>query len=103
MRYTSTRERKFRPDAGDKTVVMRTHNHLLGHVEGCDGLKTGYITQAGFSIAVTASRHGQRIVVIVLDSIDLKTRDNKAKELVAKGFAVLDTSGVAASPSAHAP
>jgi len=101
LRYTSTRERPFRPNAGDKTIIMRTHNHLLGHVEGCDGLKTGYITQAGFSIAVTASRHGQRIVAIVLDSIDLKTRDNKAKELVAKGFAVLDPTTAAASHSAQ--
>src|SRR5437879_5144920 len=101
LRYTSTRERPFRPNAGDKTIIMRTHNHLLGHVEGCDGLKTGYITQAGFSIAVTASRHGQRIVAIVLDSIDLKTRDNKAKELVAKGFAVLDPAAAAASHSAQ--
>jgi len=76
---------------------MRTHNHLLGHVEGCDGLKTGYIAQAGFSIAVTASRHDHRIIVIVLDSGDLRTRDNKAKELIAKGFAALDP--LAASPA----
>jgi len=101
LRYTSTRERPFRPNAGDKTIIMRTHNHLLGHVEGCDGLKTGYITQAGFSIAVTASRHGQRIVAIVLDSIDLKTRDNKAKELVAKGFAVLEPTAGPVSHSAQ--
>src|SRR5438445_5279793 len=90
LRYTSTRERPFRPNAGPKTVTMRTHNHLLAHVEGCDGLKTGYITQAGFSIAVTASRHGQRIVVVVLDSIDLKTRDGKAAELVTRGFSALN-------------
>ena len=87
LRYTSTRERPFRPNAGKKTVTMRTHNHLLARVEGCDGLKTGYIAQAGFSIAVTASRQNQRIVAVVLDSIDLKTRDSKAAELVAKGFA----------------
>jgi D-alanyl-D-alanine carboxypeptidase (penicillin-binding protein 5/6) len=74
--------------------MMRTHNHLLGHVEGCDGLKTGYFAQAGFSIAVTAVRQGQRIIVVVLDSTDLKTRDRKATELVAKGFAVLGTSTV---------
>jgi len=97
LRYTSTRERPFRPNAGPKTVTMRTHNHLLGHVEGCDGLKTGYITQAGFSIAVTASRHNQRIIAIVLDSIDLKTRDAKATELVAKGFAALEPSTVSAN------
>src|ERR1051326_2117175 len=72
LRYTSTREHTFRPNAGSKTVIMRTHNHLLGHVDGCDGLKTGYIAQAGFSIAVTASRDHHRIVVVVLDSTDLK-------------------------------
>ena len=107
LRYTSTRERPFRANVPNKTVIMRTHNHLLGHVDGCDGLKTGYITQAGFSIAVSASRHGQRIITLVLDSTDLQTRDAKAKELVAKGFAVLETTAVSSShpspaPNAHA-
>jgi D-alanyl-D-alanine carboxypeptidase (penicillin-binding protein 5/6) len=100
LRYTSTRERPFRPNAGTKTVIMRTHNHLLGHVEGCDGLKTGYFEKAGFSIAVTASRQGQRVIVVVLDSPDLKTRDAHAKELVAKGFAALEAGQVAAAKPA---
>lgn len=91
LQYTSTRERVFRPNQGKKTVVMRTHNHLMGHVEGCDGLKTGYFAQAGFSIAVTASRHGQRVIAMVLDSPDLKTRDSHAAELVAKGFAAMES------------
>src|SRR2546423_5792726 len=89
LRYTSTRERPFRPNAGKKTVVMRTHNHLLGHVDGCDGFKTGWTTQAGYSIAVTAARHGQRIIAVVLGSADRKVRDAKAAELLAKGFAAL--------------
>jgi D-alanyl-D-alanine carboxypeptidase (penicillin-binding protein 5/6) len=86
LRYTSTRVRTFRPDT-KQAVVMRTHNHLMGSLEGCDGLKTGYIAAAGFSIAVTAERNGRRIVAVVLDSIDLKTRDAKAAELVNKAFA----------------
>ncbi len=89
LRYTGTRVRTFRPNGGNKAVKMIAHNHLLGRVEGCDGLKTGYIRQAGFSIAVTAQRKGHRIIVIVLDSIDNNTRDRKATELVAKGFAAL--------------
>jgi D-alanyl-D-alanine carboxypeptidase (penicillin-binding protein 5/6) len=93
LRYTSTRVHPFRPNAPGKTVEMRTHNHLMGHVEGCDGFKTGYITQSGFSIAVTAARHGQRIIVVVLDSVSLKVRDAKAAELVAKGFAALPPTG----------
>jgi D-alanyl-D-alanine carboxypeptidase (penicillin-binding protein 5/6) len=89
LRYTSTRERPFRPNAGNKTVIMRTHNHLLNSLDGCDGLKTGYFYLAGYSIAVTAARNGQRVIVMVLDSVDRKTRDAKAAELVAKGFAAL--------------
>jgi serine-type D-Ala-D-Ala carboxypeptidase (penicillin-binding protein 5/6) len=86
LRYTSTRERTFRPDAGKKTVVMRTHNHLMAQVEGCDGFKTGFFTQAGFSVAATASRNGQRVVAVVLGSADRKVRDSKAADLLAKGL-----------------
>jgi D-alanyl-D-alanine carboxypeptidase (penicillin-binding protein 5/6) len=89
LRYTSTRERPFRQNVPGRNVVMRTHNHLLAHVDGCDGLKTGFFAQAGFSIAVTAARHGQRVIVVVLDSPDLKTRDRHATELVEKGFSAL--------------
>lgn len=86
LRYTSTRERILRANSA-KPLTMRTHNHLLARVEGCDGLKTGYIAKAGFSIAVTVARNGRRIVVVILGSTDLKTRDNKAVELVDKAFA----------------
>ncbi len=87
LRYTSTKERPFRP--GPKTVLMRTHNHLLSSVQGCDGLKTGYITKAGYSIAVTAARNGQRVIVMVLGSTNWKGRDAKASELVNRGFSAL--------------
>ena len=103
LRYTSTRERPFRPNVAGKTVIMRTHNHLLGHVEGCDGFKTGYITASGFSIAVTAERHGQRVIVVVFDSMTLKVRDAKVAELVAKGFAALPAAAQAPAPPAPQP
>ncbi len=103
LRYTSTREHPFRPNVPGKTVQMRTHNHLLGHVEGCDGLKTGYIAQSGYSIAVTAARRGQRVIVVVLDSTSLKVRDAKAAELLAKGFTALPAVGQGtASPASQA-
>ncbi len=89
LKYTSTREMPFRPNVANKTVLMRTHNHLLADVEGCDGLKTGYYAVAGFSVAATAARNGQRVIAVVLGSQDRKVRDAKAAEWVAKGFAVL--------------
>ncbi len=85
FRYTSTRVRDFR----DGKFVMRTHNHLLEYVNGCDGLKTGYFAAAGFSIVATAERNGIRIISIVLGSKNRKTRDAKAAELLEKGFAMV--------------
>lgn len=85
LKFTSTRERGFRGDS----FIMRNHNHLLGQVDGCDGLKTGYYQAAGFSIATTAKRGGVRVIAIVMGSKDRKVRDARATELLAKGFALL--------------
>ena len=82
LRYTSIRERGFR----DNSLIMRTHNPLLKTFKGCDGLKTGYIYAAGFSIAVTAKRNNRRVIAIVFDCSNKKTRNKKAAELLAKGF-----------------
>jgi D-alanyl-D-alanine carboxypeptidase (penicillin-binding protein 5/6) len=89
FRYTATRERPFRSNDPKKMVLMRTHNHLMAQVEGCDGFKTGYFAAAGFSIAATAARNGQRVIVVILGSTDRKVRDAKASELLAKGFLAL--------------
>lgn len=47
----------------------RTHratNKLLGTVPGVDGLKTGFIRDAGFNLVATAERGGRRILVTVI-------------------------------------
>jgi D-alanyl-D-alanine carboxypeptidase (penicillin-binding protein 5/6) len=103
LRYTSARERPFRPNVAGKTVIMRTHNHVLGSVEGCDGLKTGYTASAGYSISITAARNGQRVIVVVMGSQDLKTRDAKAKGILAKAFAQISAAGAPSAPAAVVP
>jgi serine-type D-Ala-D-Ala carboxypeptidase (penicillin-binding protein 5/6) len=103
LRYTGTRQRTFRANDPAHKVDMINHNKLLGHLEGCDGFKTGYITQSGWSVAVTAARNGQRVVVVVLDSNALKTRDAKATELAAKGFEALSGTPAPAPAAKKAP
>lgn len=85
LRYTSTKERGFR----NNTFIMRNHNHLLGSFVGCDGLKTGYFHVAGFSIAATAIRDGNRVIALVMGSKNRKVRDAKAAELLSRGLALL--------------
>ncbi len=85
--FTSVVSRDFR----DGQFVMRTHNHLLENVAGCDGLKTGFFSAAGFSIAATARRDGRRVIAIVLGSEDRKVRDAKARQLIEQGFAAMSS------------
>ncbi len=82
LRYTSTKNRGFRND----TFQMQSHNPLLWTFVGCDGLKTGYYRDAGFSMCVTAVRKGERVIAVVMGSLDKKVRNAKAAELLSKGF-----------------
>ncbi len=98
LKYTSTIKRGFRDDK----FTMENHDHLLTTFPGCDGLKTGYYKQAGYSIIATATRNKARVITVVLGA-DKGTnphhpnagRDEKAAELMTKGFATL-SSAVAA-------
>ena len=46
--------------------TMRNHNHLLGHVEGVDGIKTGYTQASGFNLVTSVRRNNRHIVAVVL-------------------------------------
>lgn len=74
---------------GNRKVMCHTRNHLARKVDGypgCDGLKTGFINRAGWSIAATAERNGRRVVAVVLGSKDRKIRDSMATDLLDFGF-----------------
>src|SRR3954470_3696688 len=44
---------------------IRNHNHLIGSVEGVDGIKTGYTNASGFNL-VTSMRRGNRHLIGVV-------------------------------------
>lgn len=46
--------------------TMTNHNKLLGYMEGCVGLKTGYTRAAGRTLVSCAERNGQRLVAVTL-------------------------------------
>jgi len=46
--------------------TMTNHNKLLGYMDGCLGLKTGYTRAAGRTLVSCAQRNGQRLVAVTL-------------------------------------
>ena len=46
--------------------TMTNHNKLLGSLEGCIGLKTGYTMASGRTLVTCAERNGQRLAAVTL-------------------------------------
>jgi len=89
LKYTSVRSRPFGEGRRFPPVQMTNHNHLLGRIAGVDGLKTGFTNGAGFCLSATASRNGRRIIAVMMDSPDSKSRDLKIAQLIERGFEAL--------------
>jgi len=49
-----------------RTIVQINRNNLLGVFPGVDGLKTGYIDEAGYNIALTAKQKDTRFIAVIL-------------------------------------
>ena len=71
---------------GRITELVNT-NKLIRSLNGCDGLKTGYTSEAGFCVAATAKRGQMRLIAIILNGNTSKDRFNDAAKLINYGFA----------------
>jgi D-alanyl-D-alanine carboxypeptidase len=74
--YFNTRSFNF---AG-KTI--RSHNRLLGRIEGVDGIKTGFIGASGFNILTNVKTDSRHVVAVVLGGRSAASRDNTMAELI---------------------
>lgn len=73
------------PD-GRVTSLTNT-NRLTQLYEGCDGVKTGSTSEAGYCMAATAKRGDMRLIAVVLGSETGKIRFDQAAKLLDHGFA----------------
>jgi D-alanyl-D-alanine carboxypeptidase len=84
-RYFSTQRFVFRGNA------MTNHNHLLGRIDGVDGIKTGYIRASGFNIVTSVRRGGRHIVAVVIGGRSSAQRDARMRELISTQIARAST------------
>ena len=78
--YFSTRSFAY------KGRSYRNHNKLLGHYDGVDGIKTGYINASGFNLVASAQRDGRRIIGVVFGGRTSARRNNHMVKLLDRGF-----------------
>ena len=61
---------------------MTNHDHLLGHVEGVDGIKTGYTHASGYNLLTDVRRGGRHLIGVVLGGRSWRSRDLMMTSLI---------------------
>ena len=81
FRYFSTHQFEF---AGE---IIGNHNHLLGRVDGVDGIKTGYTNASGFNLLTSMHKDGRSLIAVVLGGRSAGARDALMEQLLYQHFA----------------
>jgi D-alanyl-D-alanine carboxypeptidase len=65
---------------------IKNHNHLLGNVEGVDGIKTGYTRASGFNLVTSMRRGNRHLVGVVMGGRSGGSRDAIMRGLLAENL-----------------
>src|SRR5262245_5274760 len=84
-KYFSIRTFTFRSQS------ISNHNHLLGKVEGVDGIKTGYINASGFNLVTSVHRGNRYLVAVVMGGSSGGSRDARMRDLISDKIAQAST------------
>src|SRR5690606_26429018 len=98
LEYSSLQEYKFRERDKDPMINF---NYMLGtnvnrsglkHLayEGVDGLKTGFISAAGYNFAGTVIRDGVRYISVVMDTRSMNARFQETAALYNHAYATFE-------------
>src|SRR5271170_5261958 len=89
FRYFSTAEFDYDGE------VIGNHNHLLGRVDGVDGIKTGYTRASGFNLLTSVHRDGRSLLAVVMGGRSAGGRDRIMANLIADHIAEASTARTA--------
>ena len=82
---------EYYPYFGQKDFTFNKHtfrnrNPLLFEDLGVDGLKTGFIEEAGYGLVASAKRGDQRVILVVSGLTTKKEREEEPRKLLEWGF-----------------
>jgi D-alanyl-D-alanine carboxypeptidase len=83
--------------------VIGNHNHLLGRVDGVDGIKTGYTRASGFNLLTSVHRDGRSLVAVVMGGRSAAGRDRIMENLIGDHIAEASTAHTATALAEASP
>ena len=97
FRYFSTAQFDFDGE------IIGNHNHLLGRVDGVDGIKTGYTRASGFNLLTSVHRDGRSLIAVVMGGRSAAGRDRIMENLIADHIAEASTAHTATAVADASP
>ncbi len=67
-------------------ITQPNRNPLLGSYPGADGIKTGYVSAAGYGLTGSAKRDGRRLIMVINGVSSTRERADEARKLLDWGF-----------------
>jgi D-alanyl-D-alanine carboxypeptidase len=80
---------------------IRNHNHLLGNLEGVDGIKTGYTRASGFNLVTSMRRGNRHLIGVVMGGRSGGSRDAMMRTLLAENLEKASTRRTVAAITEH--
>src|ERR1700722_8783965 len=97
FRYFSTAQFNFDGE------IIGNHNHLLGRIDGVDGIKTGYTRASGFNLLTSVHRDGRSLLAVVMGGRSAAGRDRIMANLIGDHIAEASTAHTATAVAEAAP
>src|SRR3984957_20236007 len=97
FRYFSTAQFDFDGE------IIGNHNHLLGRVDGVDGIKTGYTRASGFNLLTSVHRDGRSLIAVVMGGRSAAGRDRIMENLIGDHIAEASTAHTATAVAEAGP
>lgn len=69
-----------------RDITQRNRNSLLRNYPNADGLKTGWVSRAGYHIVATAKRGNTRLIAVVMGARTSAIRARETEKLLDEGF-----------------
>ena len=85
LKYTSLYEDYVREDLENKFWLVNT-NKLVKHVDGVDGLKTGWTEEAGYCLTCTMNKNDIRMISVIMGAETIEQRTEETLCLLNYGI-----------------
>ena len=79
----------------EKEFGLTNTNKLIKSYEGCNGIKTGFTSEAGYCLSASATRGDTHLIAVALGSETSKIRNGEVAKMLDYGFANYETAVIA--------